>query len=254
MDGHYSPNLILTEQTNVFQDADAITNPEEVNRYIGNATARLLAYSSPSQSLNFTLIGGVDAIWDQSRLFMPPSLFVAQTSAQPGTIVTNTASVRSANINASGAHQLVTGAFSGTTSFGVRRESRRSDQILNEVHDIPDVSNVNFGVQSVSEGRLRVEDFSYYAQEEVLALEERLLLTAAVSFERSSVNGDDRKFYRYPKVAASYRLTRLPRQVDDFKMRIAWGQAGNQPPYGFKFTTLVTGTYDGILGAVPSPL
>jgi outer membrane receptor protein involved in Fe transport len=66
------------------------------------------------------------------------------------------------------------------------------------------------------------------------------------------VNGDDKKFYSYPKAAVSYRLPWLPHFVDDIKLRAAWGQAGNQPPYGFKFTTLPTGIYDGIIGARPS--
>jgi TonB-linked SusC/RagA family outer membrane protein len=253
--GLYTPNLFLTDQTNVFQDAEAITNPEGVNRYIGSVNTELLAYSSSKQSLNFTLIAGLDAIWDESRLFLPPNLYVAQTNVLPGTIVTNTASVQTSNVNLSGAHQLVTGGFTGTTSFGIREEQRRSDQIVNAGFGIPDVSNVNFGAQrSIIERRSRVKDFSFYAQEELLALDERLLLTAALNVERSSVNGDDRKFYHYPKAAASYRLTGLPRPVDDLKLRIAWGQAGNQPPYGFKFTTLSTSTYDAILGAVPSSI
>lgn len=254
VNGQYTPNLFLDERTNVFQDADVVTNPEEVNRYLGNVNARLLAYSSPRQSLSFTLIGGLDAIWDQSRLFMPPNVYVAQTSSAPGTIVTNTASVQSSNINVSGAHQLVSTGFTSTTSFGIRREHLQSDQIVNEAHDIPDVSNVNFGAPAVSERRSRVEDFSYYAQEELLALEDRLLLTAAINVERSSVNGDDKKFHRYPKAAASYRLTSLPKLLDELKLRIAWGEAGNQPPYGFKFTTLSTDKYETILGAVPSAI
>jgi TonB-dependent starch-binding outer membrane protein SusC len=255
IDGQYAPNLFLTEQTNVFQDADEVTNPEEVNRYVGSANANLLAYSSQRQSLNFTLIAGVDAISDQGRLFMPPNVFVAQASGLPGTVVASNASVLSSNINFSGAHQLVARTFTGTTSFGIRREHFRSDQILNEGHDIPDVSNVNFGAQrSVSERKVRIEDLSYYAQEELLVLNERMLLTAAMNLERSSVNGDDKKLYNYPKAAMSFRLPGFPRRTDEIKLRAAWGQAGNQPPFGFKFTTLSTGTYDAILGAVPSAI
>src|SRR6266550_7582451 len=39
VDGRYTPNPFLPEATNVFQDADEITNPEEVNRYIGSVNA-----------------------------------------------------------------------------------------------------------------------------------------------------------------------------------------------------------------------
>jgi TonB-dependent starch-binding outer membrane protein SusC len=66
------------------------------------------------------------------------------------------------------------------------------------------------------------------------------------------VNGDDKKFYNYPKVAASYRLPFLPKFTDELKFRIAYGKAGNQPPYGFKFTTLPISVYEGKLGARPS--
>ena len=97
-----------------------------------------------------------------------------------------------------------------------------------------------------------IKDFAYYAQEEILALNERLLLTGAINSERSSVNGDDKQFYNYPKAAISYRLPILPKFTDDLKLRFAWGRAGNQPPYGFKYTTLPISVYSGQLGARPS--
>src|SRR5262249_13668236 len=136
----------------------------------------------------------------------------------------------------------------------LRQESRGADQILNQGKDLPiGVTDVQFGVnQSVTEVQSLIHDFSYYLQEEVLTLHERLLLTAAINEERSSVNGDDQKFYSYPKFAASYRIPGLPSWVNDLKVRAAWGEAGNQPPYGFKYTSLPTGPYSGQLGAVLS--
>src|SRR4029079_2434954 len=93
-----------------------------------------------------------------------------------------------------------------------------------------------------------------FAQEELLAFNERLLLTGGVNAERSSVNGDDKKFYVFPKAAASYRLPFLPKFTDELKLRVAYGKAGNQPPYGYKFTTLPISVYDGQLAARPSTL
>jgi outer membrane receptor protein involved in Fe transport len=63
------------------------------------------------------------------------------------------------------------------------------------------------------------------------------------------VNGDDKKFYTYPKAAASYRVTTLPSSLNDLKLRVAFGKAGNQPPFGFKYTTLPYTTYSGQPGA-----
>ena len=83
---------------------------------------------------------------------------------------------------------------------------------------------MNFGVvQVVGENQSLIKDFAYFAQEEILAFNERLLLTGGVNPERSSVNGDDKKFYAFPKAAASYRLPFLPPFTDE--LRSVWRTA-----------------------------
>jgi TonB-linked SusC/RagA family outer membrane protein len=249
----YIKNPFVSDSANPFADAAEISNPEEVYRYIGSINASLSAYASQRQTLDFTFIGGVDSYSDNSRLYAPPNNFVEQSGGQPGLIVTNRTNIINANLNISGQHKYITDLLTATTSFGMRQESRGSDQILNQGKDLPlGITDVQFGVnQSLSEAQSLIHDFSYYLQEEVL-LKDRLLLTAAINEERSSVNGDDKKFYSYPKFAASYRIPGLPSWLNDLKVRGAWGEAGNQPPYGFKYTSLPTAPYSGQLGAVLS--
>jgi len=247
-------NPYASNGSNPFQNADLVKNPEDVYRYIGSINTTLSAYSSSRQTLDFTFIGGVDAYSFNSKLFSPPEAYFEDADAQPGTIVTNKTQNVNANLNLSGAHKFIADLATATTSFGLRQERRQQDAILNQGRNLPaGVTNVSFGaVQSVAETQFLVKDFGLYAQEEVLALNERLLLTAAINAERSSVNGDDKKFYNYPKFAASYRLPFLPPWTDELKLRVAYGKAGNQPPYGFKFTTLPISVYEGELGARPS--
>src|SRR5204863_4804529 len=57
-----------------------------------------------------------------------------------------------------------------------------------------------------------------------------------------------------PKTALSYRIPFLPKFTDELKLRVAYGKAGNQPPYGYKFTTLPISVYDNVLGARPSTI
>ncbi len=249
----YMSNPFLKDGANPFADAAQITNPEEVYRYIGSINATLSAYASQRQTLDFTFIGGVDSYSDNSRLYAPPTNFVEISTGQPGLVVTNRTNILNANLNLSGQHKYITDLFTATTSFGMRQESRGFDQILNQGKDLPPgITDVQFGVnQSLTEQQQLIHDFSYYVQEEVL-LKERLLLTAAINEERSSVNGDDHKFYSYPKFAASYRVPGMPAWINDLKVRGAWGEAGNQPPYGFKYTSLPIAPYSGQLGAVPS--
>jgi TonB-dependent starch-binding outer membrane protein SusC len=250
-DGRYPVNPYLSSGSNMFQNSELVKNPEDVYRYIGSINATFAAFSSPKQTFDVTFIGGVDAFSLNSKLFSPPSAYFETNDGLPGAITTNKTQSVYANLNLSGAHKYIADPFTATTSFGVRQQRRQSDAIYNFGENVPaGVTNVNFGVQqSVLEDQFLVKDFAYYAQEEVLTLGERLLLTAAINMERSSVNGDDTKYYAYPKAAASYRLTTLPSFANDLKFRLAWGRAGNQPRFGVKYTTLPYSTYSGQPGA-----
>lgn len=256
VDGVYRPNPYISEETNPFQTADIVKNPEEVYRYIGSVNMDFTAYSSPRQTLGLNFTGGVDAFQFNSKLFSPPDAFFEDADGQPGTIVTNKTNSIFANLNLGAKHQWVAALLSATTSVGLRKAHRQNDVIFNQGKTLPaGVTNVDFGVnQALDERQFLVKDFAYFAQEELLLLDERLLLTGGINAERSSVNGDDEKYYIYPKLAASYRLPWLPPMTDELKLRVAYGKAGNQPGYGAKFTTLPIGTYGGLLGARTSAI
>jgi outer membrane receptor protein involved in Fe transport len=249
-------NPYLSSGSNPFQNADLLKNPEDVYRYIGSVNTTLSAYTSARQTLDFTFIGGVDAYSYNSHLVSPPELFFEPNDKLPGTIVTNKSQNVNANLNISGAHKFIADVATATTSFGLRQERRQQDLVYNQGRNVASGSTnvANAAVQASFEQQLLIKDVAYFAQEEVLALDERLLLTGAINSERSSVNGDDKKFYSYPKAAVSYRLPFLPKYTDELKVRAAWGRAGNQPPYGSKFTSLVTGVNEGVLGARPSTI
>ena len=96
-----------------------------------------------------------------------------------------------------------------------------------------------------------VRDLGLYAQEELLLMDRRLLLTAGIRADRSSTNGDTDKFFFYPKAAVSYRFIRPFGYVDEIKLRGAFGQTGNQPLFGAKFSPDTTGTIGGLFGVLP---
>src|SRR6185369_16584494 len=72
------------------------------------------------------------------------------------------------------------------------------------------------------------------------------LLTVGLRADQSSNNGDPSKIFLYPKSSVSYRLLTKPGLVDEFKLRAAFGFAGNQPKYGQKFTELRPGNVAGV--------
>src|SRR5205085_5764279 len=138
-----------------------------------------------------------------------------------GTIVNSDVTSQFANLNATGVHRLTGRSFTATTSFGVRREYRNNDVVYNQGRTVPSGAQ-NIGLAAfpaISEARFRVHDLGAFAQEELILFNERLLLTGALNGERSSVNGDPKKFFAFPKAAASFRLPMLPPKTDELKVR-----------------------------------
>jgi outer membrane receptor protein involved in Fe transport len=151
------------------------------------------------------------------------------------------------------------GRFRATTSLGTQYESRNYTLNRNRAQNlVGGLRNISAGtVQTSLEQLLAVKDFGFFLQEEVL-VNDRLLLTAGVRGDQSSSNSDDQKVSYYPKASASYRFPVGTGFLEDLKLRIAYGQSGNQPQYGQKFTVLVPGNINGagtyqILGTTASP-
>lgn len=239
--------------SNPFQNADFIDTPENVYRLIGSVTGTLSLYASERQTLDYTMSGGVDSYADRARIISPATTYTEQGNNGPlaGTLYNSDANVVNANLNASLVHRYTTTPFTATTSVGLRQERRELDisAVTGRGVTFPSVTNVAQASQTFpAETQDTRKFFSYYAQEELLTLSERLLVTAGVNAERASTNGDQTKFYAFPKFSASYRIPILPSFIDELKPRLAYGLAGNIPTAG-RFTFLTTLLYEGATGA-----
>ncbi|MEO8575972.1 MAG: SusC/RagA family TonB-linked outer membrane protein [Gemmatimonadales bacterium] len=96
------------------------------------------------------------------------------------------------------------------------------------------------GIRSVSAAAITTsgEAFSeqksvgFYVQEQ-LAMRDRLFLTGAVRVDNNSAFGSELNRVFYPKASVSYVISEEPffsmPMVDDLRLRLAWGQAGNSP-------------------------
>lgn len=253
--GIYPRNPYLPVETNLLQDAALIKTPENVYRLLGSATADWTMLASDRQNLMFHWLGGVDSYSYQAKIYSPPQLyFEPLDDGLPGTVFNTNGYAVNANLNATAVHKLISSAFTATTSAGVRQERRefRTERIVGRGLP-PGMTDVDKALQTAAaEFQQVTKGFAYFAQEEFLTLGDRLLLTAAVNAERSSLNGDDRKFNTYPKFSASYNLPVLPPKTDNLKLRVAYGRAGNLPNYGNRYTALITTTNDNVIGGRPS--
>ncbi|GAC1452916.1 MAG: SusC/RagA family TonB-linked outer membrane protein [Gemmatimonadaceae bacterium] len=248
-DGSYPVGLSVNNNSNPFQNSELIKTPEDVFRLLGSGTASYNLFSQDRQTLDFTLSGGVDAYNDHARIISPASAYVEQVNALPGTIVNNNANIFSGNVGANFTHRLIRDAFTATTSAGIGQVRRNVDIIGTTGRGIfPGVTNVATATQIfTAENQDIVKSQSIFGQEEFLTMGERLLLTAGINGERTSNNGDPKKYYAYPKYSASYRVPVPTIKVDELKLRIAYGKAGNQPQTG-KYTFLQNLIDEGVTG------
>jgi outer membrane receptor protein involved in Fe transport len=77
-------------------------------------------------------------------------------------------------------------------------------------------------------------------------LDDRLSLLGGLLSERSSLDGDTDKYYFYPKLGAAYSLIKPAKPgeaamfsgFESLRVRAAYGETGNRPNYGQKFTPL----------------
>lgn len=250
VDGVFPVNPYLPYGANPLQIAALLQTPENVYRFIGGGSLSFAAYSSQRQTLDLTLRGGLDSYSDRSKIYSTPALIYEPADGLAGTVVNSNANILSFNTSLSAVHRFIARPFTATTSLGAN-QSQRSQNIASVTGRglPPQATNVDAALQiAPTEFQQLLREVSYFAQEEILTLGERLLLTAGVNAEKSSVNGDDDKLYFYPKFAASYRLPVLPSVANEIKLRLAYGKAGNQPRYGDRYTSLITSLNDGVIG------
>ncbi|MGE3455212.1 MAG: SusC/RagA family TonB-linked outer membrane protein [Kofleriaceae bacterium] len=262
--GVYPVNPALGSGTNPLQSVALFQNREDVWRLIGGTTMGLDLYDSKDGTSSVKLLAnfGVDSFDQKNNLLSPNELIyepildgLAGTSIDASTTNLNW----NAGTGAVWAYKPESGAFRSALSGGVTFE--KVDR--NSVYAI--ARNLNAGQPNVDSGtslqiqqtRLRTEDSGIYVQEEIAVLDERLSVLAGLLGERSSLNGDTDKYYLYPKAAAVFSMLtpeqaeQENRKFDVFRVRGAYGEAGNRPNYAQKFTPLVAAqNIDGNAGLI----
>ncbi len=252
-DGSFRQPEITYGGSNPLQTAALSTNDETVIRFTGGATLSFQALTTEHSSVRLVGAAGADFFNQKARIIAPPELFFEQAQTNPGLSVLSNGDSRFLNWNLNAIHTYApaTGSWRATTSVGTQYEDRnlnRSRVVAQGL--IPGQTNIDQGSVFGQQFQLETEErtFAFYGQEEFAALRDRLLLTVGVRAERSSANGDDGKYYFFPKFSGAYRFA-LFGEGSDFKIRGAYGETGNQPNFGQKFTTLEGGnTIGGQIG------
>jgi TonB-linked SusC/RagA family outer membrane protein len=234
---------------NAYQDANYIQTPDEVNHTTVGGVINWKAFTTEHQSLELNLLGGADFTNERVALYAPPDLQVEQEAASfPGVSTNNYSYSRLSNYSVSLIHHLTLAGVNATTAVGLTRDKREDFQTANTGQDCVSGLQSRYNgctVQSSVDTHDQTNNQGYYAQEQLLLFDERLALTGGINAERSTNNGGVNRYYVYPKVNGSYRFVNLIPGLDELKIRGAYGQAGNLPIYGAKFTSLNVTNYVG---------
>ncbi len=241
-----------TSSSNPFQTFHYVKNTEDVLRFIGSGSLSLQAIQTAANRLRFEYLAGIDQFSQDNQLYSPNFLQFEPNDKLPGTAVQNTNNNRQLNQRLSLSYDFTPAnlPFSLSTVAGVTEEQQRLNSFLVTARGlIPSVANINQGTQSTFQTRTKDIDQAWYVQQSILAFDERLYISGSLRGDRSSDNGDYKKFYTYPAVQGSYRFVSILPHLDEFKLRASWGETGNRPTYGARSVTIAgTGQIGGVNG------
>ena len=226
--------------SNPFQTFNFLKNTEDVNRVIASGSLSYQALQTATNRLRFEYLAGMDRFDQDNQIYSPNFLQYEPNDGLLGTAVQSTAVSRQLNQRLSMSYDFTPSnlPFSLSTVAGLTEEQQRLNQFNVRARGlIPGVGNINQGTQSTGQFRSKEIDQAWYVQQSVLAFDEKLYLSASLRGDRSSNNGDTKKFNTFPAVAGSYRFVSILPKLDEFKIRASWGETGNRPTYGARFIT-----------------
>ncbi|WEK37548.1 MAG: SusC/RagA family TonB-linked outer membrane protein [Candidatus Pseudobacter hemicellulosilyticus] len=250
--GNYPDNPFSS--SNPLQTRDLMSNNETVNRFLTGITLDAIFQRSDISTTRLVARGGFD-FYDLKTFALFPSELQFQNINQ-GTAANGVARNLNSNIILSLVNNLtLSDNFALTSSAGLTQENGDYDNILGVTTKlVTGQSNIDQGSGlTASQTRRKYQDNGLFIQEEA-TLFDAITLTAGLRLDKSTNNGDVSKYYVYPKAGFSWNLTSLGLTnngfFDNLKLRAAYGEAGNFPVFGSKFTTMSivnTGGNTGLL-------
>lgn len=239
-DGTFRNNPI--RPSNPLQTAALMKNDENVWRFLTAGTLDYDLFTGERQSLRLIGRGGLDFFTQDNALFFPPDLQFEPSDGEFGTSLLKESNNLNLNLDFNAVHSYTPGSrgFTATTSAGVQHSRRDLSVLQNEGYNlVGGQENIDAATRKVVlRDRQLIKNLGYFLQEEVLAADDRLLVSLGVRADQSSLNADASKLYWFPKAASSYRFLKPAGFVDEVKVRLAYGESGQEPDYGQKFRAL----------------
>ncbi len=248
--------------SNFLQTRDLITNNESVKRIITGLNLDAVLLKRDNMSLRLNARGGIDNYTLVTTALFPNTLqFQSDGNGTNGVSIQGTTTNRNTNMAAFLIHDFFPGSsgLSFRTQFGITGENFDRNNIVGTASFL-NGSQTNLdqsGSVTIEQDRLIQKDRGFFAQEEI-NLNDQIIATVGLRGDKSSNNGDPNKLYYYPKASLAVNLTEFSfwniEPINQFKLRVAYGEAGNFAVFGDKFISLEPVNINGNSGLTVSNL
>jgi TonB-linked SusC/RagA family outer membrane protein len=251
--GEYPRNQFAS--SNPLETRDLSSNNEKTNRFVGGANLEIKLQMSDRSTTRFIGRGGIDYFNFKTAALFPRNLQFEENNLQGHSIQGNT---NNTNTNIAG---FFINSFTPNpnltlnSTVGATLENGFMDNIVtNATNLVSGQSNLDASANTnTRQFRQKFRDNGIFIQED-LSLLDAITFSAGVRFDRSTNNGDYKKYYVFPKGSFSWNLTKMKfwniSGIDNLKIRAAYGQSGNVPPYGSKFTAMLGSNIGGFPGVL----
>lgn len=239
--------------SNPLQTRALMTNNERVNRFVGGLSLTSFIQQNNRSTTKLILRGGLDYYNLYTKGIFPNSLqFQSNGNGTDGASIQGSTNNLNTNYSAMLVNTYSTGdtKWNFTTSAGATAENFDQNQVLDVATKlIGTQTNVNqASALTAVQYRAPRKNRGMFIQEEV-NFSDMVIVTGGVRFDKSSDNGDVNKFQAFPKGSVAVNLQNFEfwksNSITQLKLRAAYGESGNFPPFGSKFTSFSASNIGG---------
>lgn len=255
-DGSYPDNPYFTE--NPIAVTDRGINNSLVNRFIQSFNLGVDLFRTDNSFMKFQLSGGLDYVQNTTRIYLPEDLQYQRGLANPGDLLDGKQESMNTNLQAALLYNWNVGRVNMNSQVGlVRLDFKNNSAFIRGQGLAPRQMNVKqAAVQTILNQNLsEIQEAGIFVQQEA-NFDDKIIGTLGVRFDRSSLNGDETKFYAFPKASLAVNLTHFDALSSDFfsqlKPRIAYGETAGPVSFGSIYTPLTSTNIGGYLGSVVS--
>jgi len=251
--GNYPDNQYFNDNPIAIRDLGV--NEQQVDRFITAFNVDIDLLQTSNAFLKLKVNGGIDYLSGNSQVYFPEVLQHQRAQANPGDVMWGRQDIFNTNLQAFLTYNTNIGSVNSNTSVGGVRLDQDSEFLLSRGRGLLLGQNNLQWAQVVStqeQTNQTVTDLGWVAQQD-FNWEDKLILSLGVRFDRSTLNRDQEKYYAFPKASLAANLSNFDfwtlSDVNQFKVRAAYGETGGLPNFGNTFESLNSQLIGGSIGS-----